>query len=146
VQIARALMPNPRLLILDEPAAGLDLGARETLIAALDGLAADPGVAAIVLISHHLEEIPAGIGSALLLSAGRVVAHGVIGDVLADGPLSDAYGQALMVERRDGRFGARGAPVREASDPGIRAPDGPAGRGHTAGGHFAGGPRTDGRS
>ncbi len=109
VQIARALMPEPPLLILDEPAAGLDLGAREALIAALGNLAADPALAAIVLVSHHLEEIPAGFRSALVLGGGHIVAAGEIGVALASEPLSQAFGLPLKVEQRDGRFTARGA-------------------------------------
>ena len=107
VQIARALMPSPSLLVLDEPAAGLDLGARESLIAALDDLAADPALRAIILISHHLEEIPASFGHALLLATGRVVAVGEIGDVLSGEPLSRAFERPLVVDRVDGRLTAR---------------------------------------
>ena len=76
VQIARALMPDPELLILDEPGASLDLGAREALVRDLGGLAAAPTPRAVVLVTHHVEEIPAGFGHALVLSAGRVVAAG----------------------------------------------------------------------
>jgi iron complex transport system ATP-binding protein len=107
VAIARALMPDPELLLLDEPGAGLDLGARETLIADLAELAADPALAAIVLVSHHVEEIPPGFGHALLLQEGRALATGPIASVIDGGPLSEAYGMELAVERRDGRFWAR---------------------------------------
>jgi iron complex transport system ATP-binding protein len=107
-QIARALMPEPLLLLLDEPGAGLDLGARESLVADLGALAEDPGLATIVLVSHHVEEIPGGFGHALILGSGRAVARGPIDAALASGPLSAAFGQALVVERSNGRFVARG--------------------------------------
>jgi iron complex transport system ATP-binding protein len=108
VQIARALMPDPGLFLLDEPAAGLDLGARESLVEDLATLARDPTLAAIVLVSHHVEEIPAGFGQALILGSGCVVASGPIDSALATGPLSAAFGRPLVVERVDGRFTARG--------------------------------------
>jgi iron complex transport system ATP-binding protein len=107
VQIARALMPRPRLLILDEPASSLDLGARETLVRDLARLAASPRVDAIVLVTHHLEEIPAGFGCALLLAGGRVVTRGPIEQALDGESLSEAFGQPILVDRADGRFRAR---------------------------------------
>lgn len=109
VQIARALMAEPELLLLDEPAAALDLGAREALIDALAGLVADASLRAIVLVTHHLEEIPPGFDRALVLGGGRAVASGPIDEALSDGALSAAYGLPLVVERRDGRFHARRA-------------------------------------
>jgi iron complex transport system ATP-binding protein len=107
VSIARALMPEPELLLLDEPGAGLDLGARETLIRDLTRLAADPALSAIVLISHHVEEIPRGFGHALLLADGRAVRSGPIEGVVEDAALGEAYGLPIVVDRRDGRFWAR---------------------------------------
>jgi iron complex transport system ATP-binding protein len=103
VQIARALMPDPDLLILDEPAAGLDLGARETLVRDLGGLAASERPAGIVLVTHHVEEIPVGFGHALVLGAGRIVAAGPIEPVLG----GSAPGAAFGVPLRIGRDGAR---------------------------------------
>ena len=107
VLLARTLMPDPDLLLLDEPAAGLDLGAREDLVERLEGLAARPRPTAIVLVTHHLEEVPRGFDRALLLARGRVAAFGGTEDVLDDGPLSAAYGLPLRVTRRDGRYTAR---------------------------------------
>jgi iron complex transport system ATP-binding protein len=107
VQIARALMTDPELLLLDEPAAGLDLGGREDLLRRLTRFAADPGAPASVLVTHHVEELPPGITHVMLLRDGAVVASGLARDVLADGPLSETFGLALTVERRDGRWYAR---------------------------------------
>jgi iron complex transport system ATP-binding protein len=104
--IARTLMTAPQLLLLDEPAAGLDLGAREALLSRLIDLAAEIEPAAIVLVTHHLEEIPAGFTHALLLSAGGCVAAGPISTVLTSFNLSAAFGLPLHVERRGGRFRA----------------------------------------
>lgn len=106
--IARTLMTEPDLLLLDEPAAGLDLGAREGLGDRLSDLAAATQPAAIVLVTHHVEEIPAGFTHALVLSGGRTVAAGPIRDALAADTLSEAYGLPLDVEARDGRFRAWG--------------------------------------
>ena len=106
VQIARALMPAPDLLILDEPGASLDLGAREALVRDLAGLAAAPTPSAIVLVTHHVEEIPAGFGHALVLSAGQVVAAGAIDQTLTGPVISDAFGLPISVERTNGRFRA----------------------------------------
>ena len=107
VSIARALMPDPDLLLLDEPGAGLDLGARETLIRDLTGLAGETRPESIVLVSHHVEEIPPGFGHALVLADGRAVAAGPIEEVVSAEVLGRAYGMPIAVERRDGRFWAR---------------------------------------
>lgn len=109
VQIARALMPDPELLLLDEPAAGLDLGGREELVAQLERLAADPAAPTLVLVTHHVEEIPAGFTHALLLRDGMPVAQGLLGDTVTDELLSETFGTALRVTRADGRFTARAA-------------------------------------
>jgi iron complex transport system ATP-binding protein len=106
-QIARALMTDPELLLLDEPAAGLDLGARERLVLTLDDLAADPYAPTTVLVTHHVEEIPPGVTHALLLREGRVVGAGPVEDTLTGPLLSDCFGMSLQVERRDGRWTAR---------------------------------------
>jgi iron complex transport system ATP-binding protein len=107
VILARALMPDPELLLLDEPAAGLDLGAREDLVDALAALAGTARPVAVVLVTHHLEEIPSGFGHALVLGGGRVVAAGPIGTTLIDDVLSTAYGISLRVRSESGRWSAR---------------------------------------
>jgi len=107
VQIARALMTDPELLLLDEPAAGMDLGGREDLLRRLGMFAVDAEAPAMILVTHHVEEIPPGMTHALLLRAGRVVSQGLIGDVLTSENLSEAFGLTLTVEREAARFFAR---------------------------------------
>ncbi|MGB0099373.1 MAG: ABC transporter ATP-binding protein [Nocardioides sp.] len=107
VQIARALMADPEILLLDEPAAGLDLGGREDLVSTLSVLASDPGSPATVLVSHHVEEIPPGFTHALLLRHGRVVASGRIEDVVTESNLTTAFGMPLSLTHEDGRWSAR---------------------------------------
>jgi len=107
VQIARAMMTDPELLLLDEPAAGMGLGAREDLLRRLARLAADPEAPAMILVTHHVEEIPIGISHALLLAEGKVVAQGPIDDVLTSENLSRTFALALSVERENGRYFAR---------------------------------------
>lgn len=110
VQLARALMCDPEVVLLDEPAAGLDLAGREALVADLDALAgghdAMPGPA-MVLVTHHVEEIPASFDRALLLAERTVLAKGPIDDVLTGDSLGRAAGLPLVVERRAGRWSAR---------------------------------------
>ena len=109
VQIARALMADPELLLLDEPAAGLDLGGREDLVATLSTLARDLASPATVLVSHHVEEIPPGFTHVLLLREGRVVIAGPIEDVLTEEHLETTFGMPLVLTRADGRWAARRA-------------------------------------
>ena len=110
VLLARALMGEPELLLMDEPAAGLDLGARERLLGRLAELAADPGVPPLVLVTHHLEEIPAGVTHAVLLRAGAVVATGPVEAVLTGEAVSHAFDVTVGVERRSGRWSAHAVP------------------------------------
>ena len=105
--IARALMADPELLLLDEPAAGLDLGGREDLVARLSTLAEDPDAPASVLVTHHVEEIPPSYTHGLLLRGGEVVAQGLLPDVITEQNLSQAFGLPLRVRYEDGRYTAR---------------------------------------
>ncbi len=107
VQIARALMSDPELLLLDEPAAGLDLGGREELVGALGELAGDRRSPVIVLVTHHVEEIPPGFTHALLLRDGRIESAGPIDEALSPQHLSRTFGLDLTVERHRGRWSAR---------------------------------------
>jgi iron complex transport system ATP-binding protein len=109
VQIARALMTDPELLLLDEPAAGLDLGGREDLVARLAELARDEDSPALVLVTHHVEEIPPGFTHALLLREGGVVAQGPIAETVTGEYLSKTFGVPLVVDRAGDRFTARAA-------------------------------------
>ena len=114
VLIARSLMTDPELLLLDDPAAGLDLGGREELVARLSDLAADPDAPAIVLVTHHVEEIPQGFSHCLLLSEGKAVASGLLTDVLTSENLSTAFGQSIALDVIDGRYFARRTRSRAA--------------------------------
>ena len=107
VQIARALMPNPELLLLDEPAAGLDLGGREDLLRRLNNLAVDPQSPATIIVTHHVEEIPQGSTHCLLLNDGLAIAQGVIDEVLTSENLSLAYGIDVQIQKEGGRYFAR---------------------------------------
>jgi iron complex transport system ATP-binding protein len=107
VQIARALMTDPELMLLDEPAAGLDLGGREDLVRRLADLAADPAAPSLVLVTHHVEEIPPGFSHVLLLRGGRVVASGPIGPTLTADSLAETFGLPLVLEHVDNRWTAR---------------------------------------
>jgi iron complex transport system ATP-binding protein len=109
VQIARALMTDPELLLLDEPAAGLDLGGREDLVARLAKLALDPDAPAMVVVTHHVEEIPAGFTHALVLRDGGVVAQGLLRQTVNSENLSAAFGLPLRVRYANERFTARAA-------------------------------------
>ena len=108
-QIARALMTDPELMLLDEPTAGLDLGGREDLLGRLTELAEDPDAPAMALVTHHVEEIPPGFTHALLLREGSVVASGLLGETLTDANLTKTFGLPLVVQRTADRYTARAA-------------------------------------
>lgn len=107
VQIARAVMTDPELLLLDEPAASLDLGAREELLQLLGGYASMAGAPGMVMVTHHVEEIPVGFTHALLLRAGSVVAAGPIPETITSERISEAFGLPVEVTRADDRYAAR---------------------------------------
>jgi len=107
VQIARSLMTDPELMLLDEPAAGLDLGGREDLVTRLGRLAADLASPAMVVVTHHVEEIPPSFTHVLLLRSGRVVASGPLESTLTAEALSETFGLPLQLARSDGRYAAR---------------------------------------
>ncbi|MGG5172569.1 ABC transporter ATP-binding protein [Pseudarthrobacter sp. J1738] len=106
VQIARALMTDPELLLLDEPGAGLDLAGREDLVHQLSELAKDPLAPAMVLVTHHLEEVPPGFTHALLLRDGEIVAAGPLAQTLSQENLSKTFGLSLTLVENNGRYTA----------------------------------------
>lgn len=113
VQIARALMSDPELLLLDEPAGGLDLGGRELLLRSLSNLAENENSPIMVLVTHQVEEIPVGFTHALLMSEGGITAAGPIEEVLTPQKLSQTFGLDLVVEKHRDRWSARALNVEE---------------------------------
>jgi iron complex transport system ATP-binding protein len=109
VQIARSVMTDPELLLLDEPAASLDLGAREELLQLLGGYASAPEAPAIVMVTHHVEEIPRGFTHALLLNQGGVVAEGPLEQIITSENLEATFGLPITLTADDGRYAARAA-------------------------------------
>lgn len=107
VQIARALMPDPELLLLDEPAAGLDLGGREEMVGRLSRLSLDPAAPVSILVTHHVEEIPIGATHALVLKNGQSIAQGAVRDVLTHATLSEAFELPIEIEMHEERWYAR---------------------------------------
>ena len=107
VQIARAIMTDPELLLLDEPAASLDLGAREELLTLLGGYAQAATTPAMVMVTHHVEEIPVGFTHVLLLREGRVVAAGPLDEALTEDSLTEAFGTSISLTADGGRYAAR---------------------------------------
>ena len=104
VLLARTLMSDPSLLLLDEPTAGLDLGGREALVALLGHFASDPQSPATILVTHHVDEIPVGFTHALLLRDGGLLAAGRISEILTERRLSECFALPLNLEHRDGRW------------------------------------------
>jgi iron complex transport system ATP-binding protein len=123
VLLARAMMGEPELLLFDEPAAGLDLGARERLLTRLDEIAADASQPAVVFVTHHVEEIPRHFGHVLLLRKGRIVAAGPIGDTLTGEALSEAFDLPVTLHHVEGRYLARARPPRVGRGSSVTAPD-----------------------
>lgn len=109
VQISRALMTDPELLLLDEPAAGLDLGGREDLLQRFANFSADPAAPATILVTHHIEEIPVGTTHALLLKDGGIAVSGPIDQVITSEHVSAVFGTSISVTQESGRFFARAA-------------------------------------
>ena len=109
VQIARSLMPDPELLLLDEPAAGLDLGGREDLVRRIAYLASDRSAPTMVMVTHHVEEVPEGFTHAMLLRRGAVLAAGPLHEVFSERNLSKCFGVPLIIEYRQSRWAARAA-------------------------------------
>ena len=107
VQIARAVMTDPELLLLDEPTASLDLGAREELLGLLSGYASSPTTPAMVMVTHHVEEIPVGFTHVLLIREGGIVAAGPIAETLTADTLTEAFGMPISLSAADGRYAAR---------------------------------------
>ena len=105
--IARAVMTDPELLLLDEPSASLDLGAREELLGLLGRYAQSPTTPAMVMVTHHVEEIPIGFTHVLLLNGGRIVAQGPIADTLTAETLTETFGMPVLLREEGGRFAAR---------------------------------------
>ncbi|GAA1694004.1 ABC transporter ATP-binding protein [Microbacterium sediminicola] len=107
VQIARSVMTDPELLLLDEPTASLDLGSREELLGLLGSYAQEPTTPAMIMVTHHVEEIPIGFTHVLLLRDGAVVAAGPLSTALTEGSLSTAFGMPISLSESDGRYAAR---------------------------------------
>ncbi|GHH55070.1 ABC transporter ATP-binding protein [Streptomyces sp. CA-294286] len=109
--IARAMMTDPELLLLDEPAAGLDLGGREDLVRRLGRLAKDPYAPSMIMVTHHVEEVPPGFTHVLMIRQGKILAAGPVETELTSRNLSLCFGLPLVVEHRGDRYTAQGLPL-----------------------------------
>jgi len=110
LQIARSIMTDPEVLLLDEPSAGLDLGMREELMSMLSAFASSPTAPAIIMVTHHVEEIPRGFTHVLLLADGKVSAQGPLSETLTSENLTKAFGVNVEVVNNNGRFSAVARP------------------------------------
>ncbi len=110
VLLARALMVEPELVLLDEPCAGLDMGARERLLSRLGALAQDPTAPPIVMVTHHVEEIPVAFSHVLLLRHGQVLTTGQLDQALTGPALSECFGLALTLQSQNGRWTSQSRP------------------------------------
>jgi iron complex transport system ATP-binding protein len=109
VLLARTLMNEPAVILLDEPSARLDLGGREHLVSTLQQLGADPAAPPFAMVTHHVDEIPAAVTHIALMKSGAIMASGPIGEILDSESISDCFGTSLRLERRDdGRYSAWG--------------------------------------
>jgi iron complex transport system ATP-binding protein len=115
--IARSLIAEPRLLLLDEPSTGLDVAAREQLLETIDSLEASHPQLASILVTHHLEELPSSTTHALLIAHGQIVASGSALEVVTSENVSSAFEHSIDVEYRDERWGARARRVRRIREP-----------------------------
>jgi iron complex transport system ATP-binding protein len=109
VQIARSIMTDPEILLLDEPAASLDLGAREELVSLLGGYAQAPSTPAMIMVTHHVEEIPVGFTHVMLIADGRTVAAGPLQETLTADNLTETFGVSIFLTEFGGRYAARAA-------------------------------------
>ena len=107
VQICRALMADPEILLLDEPAAGLDLGGREDILTRFANFSQDPQAPVTILVTHHIEEIPAGTTHALLMKEGLIAVSGPVAEVITSEHVSEVFGLPISVHKENGRFFAR---------------------------------------
>ncbi|GAA5146284.1 ATP-binding cassette domain-containing protein [Pseudonocardia eucalypti] len=122
--VARALMPQPHLLLLDEPSTGLDLAARERLLTSVDTLRAEYPSLASVLVTHHLEELPASTTHAMLLRGGRTLSSGPVADVLTSSLVSTCFDHPVLIKHSLNRWTAQAAPIPETDLP-TYTPDTP---------------------